>query len=248
MYLKMRLFLILVFLVIFAIISIPCYLMEFLIGKSKPRLQVKIAQAIVRFNFKIILFLAGTKITCKGLENVPKDEAVLYVANHRDYFDILLGYTTVPTLTGFVSKKELKKVPCINHWMFFLKCLFLDRENTKEGLKTILQGIAQLKDGYSIFIMPEGTRNSQKDLLPFHEGSFKLASKSGAAVVPVAMKGTDKVLSNHFAWFHRTPLTIVYGEPIYIDKLPKEQQKFVGAHVQKIVQEMLEKLDTDMVQ
>lgn len=237
-----RIFFIGVFLLIFSIVSLPLYLMEFIIGKINPKLQAEIAQKIVVKVFNIILILAGARVTCVGRENVPTDQAVLYVANHRDYFDILTGYSTVPTLTSFVSKKEIKKFPCVNHWMGFLKCLFLDRENPKEGIKTILQGITQIKEGYSIFIMPEGTRNHKDSLLPFHEGSFRLATKTGCPIIPVAMKNTDKILSNHFAWIKPTQVKIIYGEPIYLNELPPEDKKFIGAYSQKIVQEMLEKL------
>lgn len=241
-FILIRIVLIIIILIIFSIISLPLYLMEYFIGKKNPKLQVQIAQKIVVTIFKIILVIAGGRVTCTGLENVPTDRAVLYVGNHRDYFDILTGYTTVPTLTSFVSKKELQRIPCINHWMSFLKCLFLDRENPKEGLKTILQGINQIKEGFSVFIMPEGTRNCSDQLLPFHEGSFKLATKTGCPIIPVAMKNTDKILSNHLAWIRPTQVKIAYGKPIYLDELSPENKKFIGAYSQKIVQEMLENL------
>lgn len=71
--------------------------------------------------------------------------------------------------------------------MRYLHCLFLDRKDIKQGLKTILTAIEKIKSGISICIFPEGTRNKNKDeleLLPFHEGSFKIASKSGCAIHP----------------------------------------------------------------
>ena len=125
----MRIILVGVFLVLFAIISLPLYLVTWLLGKKDERLQVAFSQKIVKVAFRIIFILAGARIECKGRENVPKDEAVLYIANHRSYCDILAGYITTPTLTGFVSKDDLKKVPCVSRWMRFLKCLFLIRHH-----------------------------------------------------------------------------------------------------------------------
>lgn len=95
----------------------------------------------------------------RGLENIPTDRAVLYVGNHRSYFDIVMGYMTVPRLTGFIAKKEMIKIPLLNRWMDRMNCLFLDRSNIKEGLKTILAGIEKIKGGISMWIFPEGTRN-----------------------------------------------------------------------------------------
>ena len=90
------------------------------------------------------------------------------------FFDILLTYSRCPRLTGYVAKKEMEKIPLLSTWMRFVYCLFLDRENPKEGLKTILQAIDYVKQGISICIFPEGTRNKGEELsmLPFKEGAF----------------------------------------------------------------------------
>ncbi|MFQ8841288.1 MAG: lysophospholipid acyltransferase family protein [Clostridium fessum] len=112
----------------------------------------------------------------RGYENIPQDRPVLYVGNHRSYFDILVGYTTVPGLMGFVAKKEMEKIPLLSKWMLNVNCLFLDRNNIKEGLKTILAGIEKVRRGVSVWIFPEGTRNKNEqlsDLLPFKEGKLE---------------------------------------------------------------------------
>ena len=70
--------------------------------------------------------------------------------------------------------KEIKKMPCVAQWMYFLNCLFMDRGNVKQNLEIILKAIAQVKEGYSIYIAPEGTRNATDTLLEFKEGSKKM--------------------------------------------------------------------------
>lgn len=239
----MRTLLILLLLVLFAIISIPIYLIEYIIGRFNPRLKVSIAQSLVCGVFHIMLFFSSTKITVIGRDNIPKDEAVLYVANHRSYFDILMGYVTVPNLTGFVAKKEMAHIPCVSHWMRILKCLFLDRDDIRAGLKTVLQGIEQIKNGYSIFIMPEGTRNQEKEMLPFHEGSFKFAEKSGCAIIPVALSNSDGIFEKHIPWVRKAHVIIEYCKPVYVKELPKDERKFIGAHVRSIIKETLDKND-----
>ena len=54
-----------------------------------------------------------------GLENVP-DEPVLFIGNHRSYFDILLTYSRCKRLTGYVAKKEMEKIPLLSTWMKYL--------------------------------------------------------------------------------------------------------------------------------
>lgn len=242
----MRTILILLFLVFHAIISIPMFLIENIIGKSNEKLKQKSSQAFVCAAFNIVLKISGTKKTVIGVENIPKNTSVLYVSNHRSYFDILLAYTTVPNLTGFVAKDSMKHIPYIRVWMRYLKCLFLDRNNIRNGMKTILEGIQQIKEGTSVFIAPEGTRNHTDELLPFHEGSFKLAQKSGCPIIPVSISNTDAILELHFPWVKKAHVIIEYGKPIYINELSKEDQKHLGQYTRAIISDMFKKNNANL--
>ena len=71
----------------------------------------------MRKMFRLILHVVGVSVTVKGMENIPKGQPVLYVGNHRSYFDILVGYTTVPGKLGFVAKKEMLRYPFLSDWM-----------------------------------------------------------------------------------------------------------------------------------
>jgi 1-acyl-sn-glycerol-3-phosphate acyltransferase len=237
----MRLFLIVLFLFLFFIISIPLFIIEFIIGKINHHAQVASSQKIVVFAFHVVLFFAGVKQTVIGRDNIPKDEPVLYIANHRSYFDVPIAYVSLPTLTGFMAKKEIGKIPFLRTWMRLLQCLFLDRNDIRQGLKTIIQAIEQVKAGYSIFISPEGTRNQGKEMLPFKEGSFKVAEKTGCAIIPVALINTDEILENHFPRVKPAKVIIEFGKPIYPKQLDKEQGKRLGAYVQDIIKEMLDR-------
>lgn len=237
----MRLILAGLFLLVFFIISIPLYLIELIIGRFNHRAMVASSQKIVVGAFHIILFISGVKTTVIGRENVPKNEPVLYIANHRSYFDVPVAYASIPTLTGFMAKKEIAKIPFVSYWMRFLQCLFLDRDDIKQGLKTVLKAIEQVKAGYSIFISPEGTRSQGTEMRPFKEGSFKIAEKTGCAIIPVSISNTDEVFENHVPWIHSAHVIIEYGKPIYPKELSKEQQKFLGSYVQDIIRETLRK-------
>lgn len=237
----MRLLINALFLIIFFIISIPLFLVEFIIGKFNRRAMHASSQKIVVAALKVIIFLSGTKLTTIGVDNVPKEEAVLYVANHRSIFDIVVSYVTLPNLTSFISKIETKKIPFLRTWMGFLQCIFIDRDDIRQGLKVVLKAIEQVKDGYSIFISPEGTRNHGKELLPFKAGSFKIAEKAGCAIVPVSISNTDAVFENQLPWIRRANVVIEYGRPIYPKDLDREQLKTINTHVQGIIRDTLEK-------
>ena len=174
--------------------------------------------------------------------NIP-DEAVLFVGNHRSYFDILLTYSRCKRLTGYVAKKEMEKYLTLTTWMRRLYCLFLDRSDPKQGLKTILTAIDYIKRGISICIFPEGTRNTgaELSLLPFKDGAFKIATKTGCPIVPICMNNTAEIFENHFPKIRKTHVVIEYQKPIYPDRLDKETKRHIGDHVESIIKETIEK-------
>ena len=234
-----RFLLVAVFLILFLIGSIPLLIIEWIIGHFNMDLKDRSSLAIVKWAFNVIIFLTGVDITVLGEENVPKDEAVLYVANHRSYFDIVLTYVRVPRLTGYISKIEVERVPLLRNWMRNLHCLFLDRQDIKQGLKTILTGIEKLKSGISICIFPEGTRNKEKDtFLPFHGGSFKLAEKSGCPIIPIALNNVADIFEDHSPKIKKTKVVIEYGKPIYPNQLDKETKKNLAGYVSDQIKDM----------
>ena len=243
-----RFLLIALFLVIFLVLSIPVFLIEWIIGKFSPRARDISSLRIVQAGFKIIIWMSGIKLTVKGEENVPKDTAVLYIGKHRSYFDIVLTYARCPGLTGYVAKKEMLKIPLLSRWMKFLHCQFLDRSDIREGLKTILAAAEEIKNGVSIMIFPEGTRStneSELDMLPFHEGSFKIATKTGCPIIPVAISGSSAAFEDHIPRVFPAHVTIEYGKPVYPKDLSREEQKFLGRRVQGTIAEMLKGLHSD---
>ena len=234
-----RFLLILLFILLFLIFSIPLLIAEWIIGHFNMDFKNRSSLAVVKWAFRVCLFISGVKVTVLGEENVPKDKAVLYVANHRSYFDILLTYVRVPGITGYISKKEMNRYALLRNWMTNLHCLFLDRKDIKQGLKTILTGIEKLKSGISIFIFPEGTRNKVNDtFLPFHGGSFKLSQKSGCPIVPIALNNTSAIFEDHLPKIKKAHVIIEYGKPIYPQELDKETQKNLAGYVSGQIQEM----------
>ena len=219
----------------YLILSIPILLVEWIIGKFSPMTKDISSLRIIQAVFRFILWITGAKVTVIGEENVPKDTPVLYIGNHRSYFDILLTYSRCPIRTGYIAKKEMEKIPLLSTWMKYLHCLFLDRKDIKQGLKTILTAVDKVKSGISICIFPEGTRNKNTDdldMLPFHEGSFK---------IPIAINNSADIFEAHFPKIRPAKVVVEYGKPIYPDELDKETKKHLGEYTQGIIHQMLEK-------
>mgnify|MGYP002573525677 CR=1 FL=1 len=231
-----RLILVALFLILYLILSLPVLLVEWLIGKWNPSLKDKSCKTCVDFAFRCIQALAGVNLIVRGQENIPTDTAVLYVGNHRSFFDVVLTYVRVPRPTGYVAKKEMLKWPLLNIWMKDLHCLFLDRQDIKAGLKTILAAIDKVKNGISICIFPEGTRNKTKDtFLPFHEGSFKIAEKGNVPIIPMTIVNSAAIFEDHFPKIKKATVVIAFDKPIWIKDLDKDTKKRLGSYVGEII-------------
>ena len=231
------------FVILFLILSIPLLIAEWIIGKFNPMAKEISSLRIVQAVFRFILWISGVKLTVIGEENVPTDVPVLYIGNHRSYFDIVTGYIVVPGQTGFIAKKEMEKIPLLSTWMKRLHCLFLDRNDLKQGLKTILTAIEKVKSGISICIFPEGTRNNGEELsmLPFRDGALKIAEKTGCAIIPISMNNTADIFEAHFPRVKKVHVVIEYGRPIYPKELDKETRKHLGIYCHDLIQDTIKK-------
>lgn len=232
-------------LLLYLIIFIPIMLILLIVKKFKPDIATAIAQTMVSKAFRLMLFFAGTKAVIRGWEKVPEDGGVLFVSNHRSYFDILVGYSFTKKPLGFIAKYEMIHAPLLKQWMDLVNCLFLNRKDIKQGLKTILLGIDKVKSGISIWICPEGTRNMNDDVTKvreFKEGSLKIAEKAKAPIIPVAIYGTYEIWEKHLPFVRKSNVIIEYGDPINISELSVADKKKLGAYTREKIVTMLENM------
>ena len=213
---------------------------EWIIGKFNPKVKEESSLAIVKWAFRLVILISGCKPRVIGHENVPEDEAVLYICNHLSFFDIIITYTLVKGQTCYISKKE-NHVPVLAQYMKNIHCLFLDRKDIRQGMQVILTAIDYVKNGISVCIFPEGTRSRTGELLPFKEGSFKIASKSGCKIIPVAITGSSAIFEDHFPLLKKGEVIVEYGKPFTIDELSPEDKKFPGRYTHDLIASMLEK-------
>ena len=237
---NLRAFCILVYVIYYIIVTTPQRRRLREMAETDPAESSRLSHLAVKKAFRTILRIAGVKIEVRGQHNIP-DEACLYVGNHNSYFDILVTETVIPSGTGFVSKDSLQKIPGLSSWMNLIHCLFLNRTDVREGLKMILTGADYLKEGYSMFIFPEGTRSRDGHIGEFKGGSLKMAQKAGAPIVPVAISGSSKIFEKNEG-LRVTPghVKVSFGTPFKFSDLTKEQKKTISDHTRAAIQVMLD--------
>jgi 1-acyl-sn-glycerol-3-phosphate acyltransferase len=190
----------------------------------------------VTFNWaKLVMKAAGARINIIGLENIPKDQTLLFVSNHQSNFDIPLLLSCIDIPKGFIAKKELEHWPFISTWMKYINCIFMDRDNLRKSAESIVEGIKLLQSGYSMVVFPEGTRSKGKPVNEFKGGSFKLATKSKCPIVPITINGTYKLMESNNNLVKSANIELVIHPPIETSKLSKDELETLPETVRSII-------------
>jgi len=190
--------------------------------------------AFTRFWARSVLWAVGAKTTVSGLENVPGDERLCFVANHQGDLDIVMMLAFMPRPVGFIAKSQAALFPFINIWIAALGSSFIVRNNPRQGMKAISRGVRSIERGHALVIYPEGTRSRGPAMLPFHKGAFKLATRSGATIVPVSIDGAWKVWEAHQR-IESAEVRIIVHPPVRTAGLDPEQRKAVPGLVEAAI-------------
>ena len=208
-----------------------------IISKMEKKGYIKESEAFLHENImvwaKAMVENTGSMIKLTGAENIPAEGAVLFASNHQANFDIpiLLGYLNKPK--GFVAKVELEKLPLVNRWMKKMRCVFLDRKDTRKSMKAINEAIEIMKSGHSMIIFPEGTRSKSSRIGEFKKGSLKMAIKANVPVVPVTINGSYKIMGAKGIIITPSEVEVIVGRPVYPDTLKDEQKHDFAQYIKK---------------
>jgi len=206
--------------------------------KKESRQQIyTLAQQLTQNMLKAV----NATVEVRGMENLPEKGPVLYVANHKSIFDIVVLVSLIKDPCIFIGKKEIAKMPVVGTWSKDLGCIYIDREDLRQSLTAIMAGINELRNGQSVVIFPEGTRTHAKGIKDFKEGSFKLATKTKVPIVPIALQDTYKIYEEKKG-IRKAKVYVNIGEVINQEQLGKEEQKKLPQYVQTIIEKLLQEI------
>lgn len=185
----------------------------------------QIIRVIVRTAIRIY-FAVVYRVKVIGTENIPKDkkEPLIYCGNHRTYNDPPLIVVTAKRHVRFLAKEELRKNPFLAFLGVVFDGIYVKRDSKDVlALKTTLKA---LKNGESIALFPEGTRNGMEKGEKAKDGAAFFAVRTGARVIPVGISGGEKPFKK---------MTIRYGEPMDFSNRSKDE-------LDEVTDEIMEKI------
>lgn len=151
------------------------------------------------------------RIRCEGKDNLPKDGAVLLVANHASYLDPPMVGITASRWVGFLAQAGLASFGPSRWWLAQCGVTLIDRNAPSKAAMRLLTDC--LKAGEVVGIFPEGTRSHDGTVGSFKSGVEFLVRRTRATVVPIGIDGSFRAFPRK-AWFPRPRKIVVrYGEP-----------------------------------
>ncbi|CEG22678.1 1-acyl-sn-glycerol-3-phosphate acyltransferase [Planococcus massiliensis] len=178
-----------------------------------------------------------------GLENLPEGP-VLFISNHEGNFDIPVLLSSIPKPFGFISKKEVKKLPIIPHYMEEMNCVFLDRTDRRSSFKSIEDSIEKLKNGHSILIFPEGTRSKGEGIGDFKSGFMRIAKDAGVPIVPIAIHGTSAIMEQNNNKIRPAQVSVRVLEPIGAELIKETDAKTLIPLIRSKVEQTVAEIES----
>lgn len=173
-----------------------------------------------------------------GKENIPKEDGFLICGNHQGMFDILALVASFDKPLAAVLKKELKDIPFIKQIIACTKSYPMDREDIRQSMKVIQAVADEIKQGRNMLIFPEGTRSRNgNQMLEFHSGTFKSATKSKCTILPFALVDSYKVLDEK--GIKQVAVQVHYLKPILYEEYKNLNTTQLAAMVRGRIQEAL---------
>jgi len=195
-----------------------------------------------------LMRLGGIKLEIEGRENLPKNETVVYMANHQSDIDWPIIFRSIPGLYLFLAKRELFDVPVFGAYMRIQKYIPIERDSIRKSFKTYKDIVALIESGNSIVIYPEGTRSYNRELQKFKSFSFAFLQDARVRVVPVAIDGSIDIQKKGSSLISPGKVKVTILPPISFDDIYNLGTKdFCSAASNRVRRSLLDVLEKSEV-
>ena len=193
-------------------------------------------------------WMAGVRCHVSGdvdevRRRAKEGEGFCFVSNHTSLLDVLLILGKLRVNMGFIAKIELLFVPFLNVLIAMIHSVFINRRQLRKSVKAIRKATKRIRKGYSMGIFPEGTRSKTGEIGYFKHGSFRMATESGACVVPLTIKGVRQSFEDRKHIFQIRDAYLDVGTPVKApDPNDREATSAFIAQIESSIRETYEKL------
>ncbi len=196
------------------------------------------SEAWVRSSEEVVANLeaSGCRIEATGMENFRTlEEPCIFIGNHMSTLETFVLPSIIQPWKDvtFVVKESLLKYPFFGKVLGSRNPIVVGRTNPREDLVAVMDGgNERLRAGRSIIIFPQSTRTPVFDPAHFNTIGVKLARKTGAPVIPIALKtdawGNGEKLKDFGPITPSRTIHFEFGEPVHISGTGKEEHQHIS--------------------
>jgi len=154
-------------------------------------------------------------IRAYGIEHVPSSGGAIIASNHQSYIDPVLIGVVLPRPLSFVAREGLFRIPLFGALLRGLGAKPIDR--TAASRSTLAAAVEIVGAGGLLVVFPEGSRTDDGRIGPFQRGFGFVAARSGAPVIPAAVRGAYEAWPKAKLLPRPGSLRVAFGEPLRYD-------------------------------
>ncbi len=212
-----------IMLVITTVVALSTILLSPLLPNSK------LAYHPAKIWARLSCYISFVRVKISGLEQLNPRQSYVFALNHQSIFDIFVVYGWLPYIFKWMMKAELRKIPLVGKACESAGHIFINRSNPMATKHSLDKAEAQLKNGISLVVFPEGTRTKTGEMGVFKRGAFRVATDLSLPIVPVTIRGS-------FDRLHRNSLHIIPGTIELIIHQPIDAAPFLPDHTAELIQ------------
>jgi len=213
-----------------AVILLLPWLVLWSVLTGKPNLMYRMAMNLIRLQTRFLKI----QVRVQGLENIPP-RACVFVANHASNVDPMVLLPAIPRRVGILVKRELFRIPIFSTAMRVAQFVPIDRGSRESTGATVSTVVDNLHKGFSYLIFSEGTRSPDGRMRPFKRGALTMAIEAGAAIVPVSLGGTHRLLAKGTTIVRPGQATVQFGPAMDASSYQKERRAELLDRVEALV-------------
>jgi len=214
--------------IVYGAVSLSCSYWD-----ATGRRQHRVAQAWAR----MLLRIAGIRVTVVGGENLITDRPCVMVCNHLSYMDVPVLFARLPLQFRILAKQGLFSIPFLGGHLKRSQHLPVDQENTRASLRSLLKAADSVAQGLPVFVFPEAGRSFDGRMKEFVPGAFFVAVQAQVPIVAMVLVGTREALEPHTVHLRPHPVELIICPPVATTGLTR---KNVDALAQQVREQMMQ--------
>jgi 1-acyl-sn-glycerol-3-phosphate acyltransferase len=172
-----------------------------------------------------ILVTCGVRVERSGLEGLDLSRPYVVMANHQSVFDTAAIVATWPGSFRFVAKRELTWIPFFGWALAASGHVIIDRSNRESSVRSLERAAERVRNGKTVIIFPEGTRQPAGKIGEFKSGGFHLALAAQVPILPASVSGSSRITPPHSLRVESGRILVRYGEAIPTEGLTLDDRQ-----------------------